>query len=54
MTVAVYVGIKTVFRTSITSGSSYSDVISSVVVDPTGLKFRVKFGDSRSNRFRDI
>ena len=32
----------------------YSDVISRVVVDPTGLKVRVKLGDSRSNPPRDI
>ena len=32
-----------------------SDVISGVViVDPTGVKIRVKFGDSRSNHSRDI
>ena len=31
-----------------------SDVISGVVVDPTDMKVRVKFGDSRSNRSRDI
>ena len=31
-----------------------SDVISGAVVDPTGVKIRVKFGDSRSNRSRDI
>ena len=31
-----------------------SDVISGVVIDPTGVKVRVKFGDSRSNRSRDI
>ena len=30
------------------------DVISGAVVDPTGVKVRVKFGDSRSNRSRDI
>ena len=33
----------------------YSDVISGVVVDPTGVKkVGVKFGDSKSNRSRDI
>ena len=32
----------------------HGDVISSVIVDPTGVKVRVKFGDSRSNRSRDI
>ena len=42
------------FRTSITSDWKYSDVISSVVVEPTGMKVRVKFGDSSSNRSRDI
>ena len=31
-----------------------SDVISGVIVDPTGMKVRVEFGDSRSNRARDI
>ena len=31
-----------------------SDIISSAVVDPTGLKVRVKFGDYRSTRSRDI
>ena len=31
-----------------------SDVISGVVVDSTGVKVRVKFGDSRLNRSRDI
>ena len=31
-----------------------SDVISSVVLNPTGVKVRVKFGDSWSNRSRDI
>ena len=31
-----------------------SDVIFNVVVDPTGMKFLVKFGDSRSNRSRGI
>ena len=30
-----------------------SDVISGEVIEPTGVKFWVKFGDSRSNRFRD-
>ena len=30
------------------------DVISGVVIDPTCLKVCVKFGDSRSNRSRDI
>ena len=30
-----------------------SDVISGAVVDPMGLKFRAKFGDSQSNRYRD-
>ena len=32
----------------------HSDVISGVVVDPTGIKVPVKFGDSRSNRSRDL
>ena len=40
------------FRTSMTS--VYSDVISGVVVDLTGVKVPVKFGDSRPNRSRDI
>ena len=31
-----------------------SDVISGVAVEPTGVKVRVKFGDSRQNRSRDI
>ena len=31
-----------------------SDIISGVVVDPAGVKVRVKFGDSGSNRSRDI
>ena len=31
-----------------------SDIISSVVVDPTRLKVPIKFGDSRSNHSRDI
>ena len=31
-----------------------SDVISGEVVDPASLKVRVKYGDSRSNRSRDI
>ena len=31
-----------------------SDVISGAVVDATGVKVRVKFGDSVSNRSRDI
>ena len=31
-----------------------SDVVYSVVVDPTALKVCVKFGDSRSNCSRDI
>ena len=31
-----------------------SDVISGEVIDPTGVKVRVKFGDSRSYRSRDI
>ena len=31
-----------------------SDVVSGVVVDPTGVKIPVKFGDSRSNRSRNI
>ena len=30
------------------------DVISAVVIDQTGMKVRVKFGDSRSNRSRNI
>ena len=40
------------FRTSTTS--VYSDVICGLFVDPTGVKARVKFGDSRTNRFLDI
>ena len=32
----------------------HSDVISGVVVDPTGVKVRAKLDDSRSNRSRDI
>ena len=32
----------------------YSDVISGIVVDPTGVKVPLKFGDSKSNRSRDI
>ena len=31
-----------------------SDVLSSMVVEPTGTKAPVKLGDSRSNRSRDI
>ena len=31
-----------------------SDVISGVVVNPTGVKVHVKLGDSRLNRSRDI
>ena len=31
-----------------------SDVIFGMVVDPTGVKVRVKAGDSRSSRSRDI
>ena len=31
-----------------------SDAISGVVVDPTGMDVRVKLGDSKSNRSRDI
>ena len=31
-----------------------SDVIYGVVVEPAGVKVRVKFGDSRSNSSRDI
>ena len=31
-----------------------SDVISGIVVDPLGVKVPVKFGNSRSNRSRDI
>ena len=31
-----------------------SDIISGVVVDPTGVKVRRQCGDSRSNRLRDI
>ena len=31
-----------------------SDVVSGVFVDPTGVKVQVKFGDSGSNRYRDI
>ena len=42
------------FLTSITANRKYSDVMSSVVVDPNGVKVRVKFGDSRSNRSRNI
>ena len=30
------------------------DVVSIAVVDPTGMKAHVKFGDSRSNLSRDI
>ena len=30
-----------------------SDVIYGVVVEPSGMKIRVKFGDSRLNRSRD-
>ena len=33
-------------------GRSYSDVISGIVVDPTGADVHVKFGDSRSNLTR--
>ena len=32
----------------------YSEVISGVLVDPTGVNVHAKFGDSRSNRSRDI
>ena len=32
----------------------YSDVMSGVVIDPTGVKGRLKFGDSMSNCSRDI
>ena len=32
----------------------YSDVISGVIVDSAGVKVLVKFGDSRSNRSRDM
>ena len=31
-----------------------NDVISGVAVDSAGVDIRIKFGDSRSNRFRDI
>ena len=31
-----------------------NDVVSGVVVDPTGVKLHMESGDSRSNRFRDI
>ena len=31
-----------------------SDVISGEIAVPVGMKVRVKFGDPRSNRFRDI
>ena len=31
-----------------------SDVISGVFVDPAGVNAQVKFGDSKSNRSRDI
>ena len=31
-----------------------SDVISAMITEPTGVKVRVKFGDCRSNRSRDI
>ena len=31
-----------------------SDVISGVIADPTSVKVPVKFGDSKSNRSRDI
>ena len=31
-----------------------SDVISGVVAEPIGMKVRVKFGDTRSSRSRDI
>ena len=31
-----------------------SDVISGVGVEQVGMKVRVKFGDSMSNRYRDI
>ena len=33
---------------------AHSDVISSVVVDPTGVKVPIKFCGSKSNRSRDI
>ena len=32
----------------------YSDVVSGMAIDPTDMKALVKFGDSRSNRSRDI
>ena len=32
----------------------YADIVSGTVVDPTGMKAHVKFGDSMSNRSRDI
>ena len=32
----------------------YGDVVSRVVVDPTGVMVLVKFGDSLSDRSRDI
>ena len=31
-----------------------SDAISGAVVEPTGMKAHIKFGDSRSNRSQDI
>ena len=31
-----------------------NDVISGVAVDNVGVDVHIKFGDSRSNRFRDI
>ena len=43
----------TIFRCSFRP-KVVSDVISGVVVDPTGLKVCVKFGYSRPNRSRDI
>ena len=33
---------------------AYSDVISGVVIESTGVKVHVKFGDSRSSQSRDI
>ena len=46
--------VRTFFELSNCQPEVVSDVISGVVVEPTGAKVRVKVGDSRSNRSRDI
>ena len=51
---AVGVGVSTIFFQDNFRPEVASDVVSDAVVEPTGMKVSLKFGDSRSNFSRDI